>query len=134
MQELDSLMREHIEHLKHQAFVAPTKQQVHEEEKRLGRIREVSADHLAEMRRTLKEGENMSEKPKVTLPGRVEKVINPIGDEPEKVQISLEDADPLYKEIRIENSLKDGDGRNIRLRPEDEVDVTVEGDAPRDNN
>lgn len=71
----------------------------------------------------------MSDKPSVTLPGKVEKVIPPATlDEPEKVQISIEDADTLYREIRIENSLTDEEGREVRLREGADVDVTVEGD------
>jgi hypothetical protein len=46
----------------------------------------------------------MSEKRSTTLPATVEKIIKPIAPgEPEKAQISIEGADHLYKEIRIEN-------------------------------
>ena len=70
----------------------------------------------------------MTEKPSVTLPGKVEKVIKPATDQPEKAQIAIEGADPLYREIRIENTLKDADGQKVRLKQDDEVDVTVEAD------
>lgn len=55
-----------------------------------------------------------------TLPGRVEKVI-PANYEPEKAQISLEGADPLYDEIRVENSLQDEEGKELKLKPGEEV-------------
>ena len=51
----------------------------------------------------------MPEKANVALPAEVEKIIkSPDPREPEKAQINIQDgADPLYKEIRIENSLTD---------------------------
>ena len=69
----------------------------------------------------------MSEKPRVTLPGTVEKNIMPPDPvEPEKVQISVEDGDPLYREIRIENSLTDEKGKKVKLKRGAKVEVTVE--------
>ena len=48
----------------------------------------------------------------ITLPGTVEKIIPPVvPNEPEKAQIVVEAADDLYKEIRVENKLEDGDGK-----------------------
>lgn len=72
----------------------------------------------------------MAEKPSVTLPGKVEKIIESARpSEPEKAQISVDGADTLYKEIRIENSLTDENGEEVRLKKGAEVDVTVEADA-----
>jgi hypothetical protein len=74
-------------------------------------------------------GEHMTEKPNVILPGTVEKIIKPSHpNEPEKAQIAIEGADTLYAEIRIENSLTDENGREVRLKKGAEVDVTVEAD------
>jgi len=71
----------------------------------------------------------MTEKPSVTLPGKVEKIIPPLApSEPEKAQILVEGADTLYREIRIENSLTDENGDEVRLKKGAEVDVTVEAD------
>lgn len=71
-----------------------------------------------------------SEKPNVTLPGTVEKIIPAVNSsEPEKAQISIEGADDLYREIRIENSLTDENGDQVRLKKDAEVDITVEADA-----
>lgn len=70
-----------------------------------------------------------SNKPNITLPGTVEKVIPAIGEEPEKVQIRLEGADELYREVRIENAVQDADGKQGRLKKGAEVDVTIEADA-----
>lgn len=69
----------------------------------------------------------MENKPSVVLPGTVEKIIKPIHpDEPERAEISIEGADHLYKEIRIDNKLIDKNGERVRLKPGAEVDVTVE--------
>jgi hypothetical protein len=68
----------------------------------------------------------MTEKPSVTLPGTVEKIIKPSEpNEPEKAQISIEGADDLYREIRIENSLTAENGDEVRLKKGAEVNVTV---------
>ncbi|HKR85799.1 MAG TPA: hypothetical protein VJS37_16695 [Terriglobales bacterium] len=125
-------MEEHLQSLKKQAFVRADEHQVRLDEKRLKDIREVSAEYLAVMERSHGliecEEDTMTDKPCVKLPEKVEKVIKPAADEPEKAQIAIEGADPLYREIRIENTLKDEDGQKIRLKQDDEVDVTVEAD------
>jgi hypothetical protein len=69
----------------------------------------------------------MNENPSTQLPGTVEKIIKPLSpDDPEKAQISIEGADHLYREIRIENSLTDENGEEVRLKPGAQVEVTVE--------
>lgn len=69
----------------------------------------------------------MSEKPSTTLPAIVEKVIkSPDPNEPEKAQISVEGADHLYRELRIENTLIDENGEKVRLKPGAEIDVTIQ--------
>ena len=71
----------------------------------------------------------MTEKPSVTLPGTVEKIIQPLHpDQREKAQIAIQGADDMYREIRIENSLKAENGNEVRLKKGAEVDVTVEAD------
>ena len=71
----------------------------------------------------------MTEKPSTTLPGTVQKIIKPLYNaEPEKAQIAVEGAEDLYKEIRIENTLTDANGNEVRLKPGAEVQVTVEAD------
>ncbi|MGD0212058.1 MAG: hypothetical protein ABSB87_02425 [Terriglobales bacterium] len=69
----------------------------------------------------------MSEKPSITLPATVEKIIKPIAPgDPEKAQIAIEGADDLYREIRIENTLTDENGQPVRLKKGAEVEVVVE--------
>jgi hypothetical protein len=71
----------------------------------------------------------MSEKHSTTLPAVVEKVIKPqTPGEPEKAQITVEGADHLYRELRIENTLTDENGGKVRLKPGAEVDVTIEAE------
>src|ERR1700688_315482 len=76
-------------------------------------------------------GENVDkEKPAVTLPGVVERIVKPITpSEPEKAQIVIQGADDLYKEIRVENTLENAAGEKVRLKPGAEVDVTIEAPA-----
>lgn len=72
----------------------------------------------------------MPEKPTVSLPGTVEKVIkSPDPLTPPKAQITVEGADHLYREIRIENNLKDENGDVVRLKEGAHVDVKIEADA-----
>jgi protein involved in polysaccharide export with SLBB domain len=68
----------------------------------------------------------MSEKPSATLPGTVERIIaSPHPTQPEKAQIAVEGADEFYREIRIENTLLDKNGDEVRLKPGAQVEVTV---------
>jgi len=71
----------------------------------------------------------MPEKTSTTMPAVVEKIIKSPFGEPEKAQITVETADHLYREIRIENTLTDENGRNVGLKPGAEVEVTVEADT-----
>ena len=69
----------------------------------------------------------MSENPSATLPGTVEKIIkSPFPSIPEKAEIAIEGADPLYGEVRIENSLTDENGNEVHLKEGAKVEVTVE--------
>lgn len=71
----------------------------------------------------------MTARPSVTLPGTVEKIIAPPRpNEPGKAQISIEGADDLYREIRIENSLTEQNGNEVSLKKGAEVQITVEAD------
>ena len=70
----------------------------------------------------------MTEKPSVTLPAIVEKIIDsPHPGEPQKAQINIQEgAEPLYQEIRIENTLTDANGQEVKLKRGAKVEVTVE--------
>jgi predicted DNA-binding antitoxin AbrB/MazE fold protein len=71
----------------------------------------------------------MSRKPKITKPGTVKKIIKPlIPSDGEKAEIAVEGADDLYREIRIENTLENSDGKKVKLKQGAEVSVTIEAD------
>jgi hypothetical protein len=69
-----------------------------------------------------------SKKPAVTLPGTVEKIIPANTIAPEKAQIAVEGADHLYREIRVENTLQDENGKKVGLKPGAQVDVKIEAE------
>jgi len=72
----------------------------------------------------------MANRKRKKLRGTVEKIIKPvIPTEPEKAQIGIEEADALYREIRIENALTDEKGQTTRLKPGTKVDVIVEAES-----
>ena len=74
-------------------------------------------------------GEPVSHKPSTTLPGTVEKIIKPIDpSEREKAQISIEGGEDLYREIRVENTLKNEKGDDVTIKQGAQVDVTIEAD------
>jgi hypothetical protein len=73
--------------------------------------------------------EDTEDKSSVTLPGKVKKIIPGIASViPEKAQIAVEGADDLYKEIRVENTLKDENGNAVSLKPGAKVEITVEAE------
>ena len=66
------------------------------------------------------------EQPSATVPGTVEKLIpSSHPNRPEKAQIGVDGPDRGYHAIRIENSLTDEDGDDVRLKKGAQVDVTV---------
>jgi len=72
----------------------------------------------------------MTEKPSVTLPGTVEKIIKPTQpDQPEKAQIAVDGADRGYGGLRIENTLTDEHGDDAKLKAGDNVEVEVTAEA-----
>ena len=80
----------------------------------------------------------MTEKPATTMPGTVQKIIkSPHPDLPEKAEIAVDGADELYREIRIENTLTDEKGNEVKLKPGADVDVVVQADkeatVPKEN-
>ena len=70
----------------------------------------------------------MPKKPKTKKPGVVQKIIKtPQGSE--KAEIEVHEADDLYKEIRIDNTLVNEDGEKVKLKQGAPVEVTVEADT-----
>jgi hypothetical protein len=70
----------------------------------------------------------MPRKPKTKKPGVVQKIIKtPQGSE--KAEIEVLEAEDLYKEIRIENTLVNEDGEKVKLKQGAPVEVIVEADS-----
>jgi hypothetical protein len=70
------------------------------------------------------------QKSAVTLQGIVEKVIPSVNPaQPDKVEISVEGAEHLYREICVDNSLQDANGEAVCLKSGALVNVTIEADA-----
>lgn len=64
--------------------------------------------------------------------GRVRKVIKPLHrGMPEKVQIEVDGADELYRDLRIENAMQDGNGNKTKLTEEMPVEVVIEASDHR---
>jgi hypothetical protein len=62
-----------------------------------------------------------------SIPAVVSKIVKPIvADQPEKVEIALEVADDLFREIRIENTLTDVDGGSVSLTKGAQLEITFE--------
>lgn len=57
------------------------------------------------------------------------KVIKPAGGGPEKAQIDVHEADTLYREIRVENTLDVENGEKAKLSEGEAVDVVIEAES-----
>jgi hypothetical protein len=72
------------------------------------------------------------EQPSVMLLGRVDKIISSSrADRPEKAQIAVDEADYRHRDLRIENTLTDEHGDDVRLKKGAHVAVTVTAE-PKD--
>ena len=66
------------------------------------------------------------------LHGSVKKIIRPVlPNEPEKAEIQIDEADDLYKEIRIENVVTDEKGEKGSLKQGEDVDIVLEADPDK---
>jgi len=66
------------------------------------------------------------EKPSVTMPGTVGKIIPSLRpSKPEKAQIAVGGADHLYRNLRIKNTLTDEHGDDVALKKGAHVEVTI---------
>jgi hypothetical protein len=66
------------------------------------------------------------EMPRSIMPGTVDRLIpSPRPSQPEKAQIAIKGADQGYRDLRIENSLTDEHGDEVRLKKGADVEITV---------
>ena len=72
------------------------------------------------------------EQPSAPMPGTVDKIIPPprLG-QPEKAQIAVDGADHRHRDLRIENTLTDENGDDVRLKKGAHVEVTVTAEPNR---
>ena len=72
------------------------------------------------------------EQPSTTMPGTVGKIIpSPRPSQPEKAQIAVGAPDPAYRDLRIENTLINEHGDDVKLKKGDHVEVTVAAEPKR---
>ena len=68
----------------------------------------------------------ISEQPSVSMPGTVHKVIPSVrAGQPDKAQIAVDEADHNYRDLRIENTLTDEHGDDVKLKKGAHAEVTV---------
>jgi hypothetical protein len=73
--------------------------------------------------------------PSTTIPGTVKKIIPPPRmNLPEKAQIAVAGAPRQYRDLRIENTLTDEHGDDVRLKKGAHVEVTVTANDDRRRN
>ena len=73
------------------------------------------------------------EQPSITVPGIVDKIIpSPRASQPEKAQIAIDTADRPHRDFRIESTLTDEHGDNVKLKKGTHVEVTVTAEPKRD--
>jgi hypothetical protein len=78
------------------------------------------------------ENTRIPERPSTTMPGIVDKIIpSPRPSQPEKAQIAVDGADQGYRDLRIENTLTDEHGDDVRLKKGTGVEVTVTAEPRR---
>jgi hypothetical protein len=66
------------------------------------------------------------EQPSTTMPGTVNKIIpSSRPSQPEKAQITVDGADHRHRDLRIENTLTDEHGGDVKLKKGAHVEVTV---------
>jgi len=73
------------------------------------------------------------EQPSTTMPGMVDKIIPPRPGQPEKAQIAVDGADHRHRGLRIENTLTDEHGDEVKLKKGGHVEVTVTADPKKFN-
>jgi len=68
-------------------------------------------------------------RPWKTLSGSVQKIVrNAYANQPEHVQIGIDEAEHLFQEVRIENTFTDANGQPVAVKQGAHVDVTFEAD------
>jgi hypothetical protein len=91
--------------------------------KELAKPRMAKSARIAELNL---ETERVSEWPSTTMAGTVDKIISSrIRNKPERAQIIIDGPEKRYRSLRIENTLIDEYGDDVRLKKGAHVEVTV---------
>ena len=92
-------------------------------------IREIAKPRMARSARIAEQkldSSRISENPSVSMPGTVDKIIPPPRPmQPEKAQIAVDGAHRPHQNLRIENTLLDENGDNVKLKKGAHVEVKV---------
>ncbi len=92
-------------------------------EKEMAKPRVARSARIAELNR---DTARIPEQSSTTLPGTVDKIIpSPRPSQPEQAQIIVDGADYQYRDLRIENTLTDEHGDDVRLIKGAHVKLTV---------
>jgi hypothetical protein len=71
----------------------------------------------------------VTDKTKTSMPATVKNILPSFDPrEPDKAEIHVRDADPLYQELRVPNSFRDEKGREVELKKGAQVELHVEAD------
>ena len=72
------------------------------------------------------------EQPSTTMPGTVDKIIpSPRPSQPEEAQIAVDKAGRPHRDFRIENTLTDEHGDDVKLKKGAHVEVTVRAEPKK---
>jgi hypothetical protein len=72
------------------------------------------------------------EQPSTTMPGTVDKIIpSTLPSQPEEAQIAVNKADGRHRDFRIENTLIDEHGDDVKLKKGAHVEVTVSAEPKK---
>ena len=74
--------------------------------------------------------ERQRTRPWKTMSGTVQKIVkNPYQHRADVIEISISEAEDLFREVRIENSFTDLDGQRVSLKHGAHLDVTFEAEG-----
>ena len=95
--------------------------------------KEMAEPRMAKSARTMERNLDRSRipvRPHTTIPGTVNKIIpSRSRRRPEEAQISVDKATRRHRDLRIENSLTDEHGDELKLKKGARVDVTIAAEA-----
>jgi hypothetical protein len=99
--------------------------------------KEMAEPRMAKSARTMERTLDRSRipvRPNTAMPGTVDRIIpSRSRGRPEEAQISVDKAAGRHRDLRIENSLTDEHGDEVKLKKGDRVDVTIAAEPKKAN-